>query len=776
MQNNHGFIAYPAKPDLIGNTIKEAIKLLKEVSAPIAYQSWEEVDIPGHFISTSILDSISGSTVFVADITRLNFNVTFEIGYAIGKCKRIILVHNNTLKNDFDIAKEVGIFDTIGYKPYANSHELKDYLLSIVDYKPLNISYPINTRSPIYLLLPRLKGDSIIHIISRVKKARLLFRSHDPEEKGRLSAPDAIQNICNSHGVVLPLLTTAHTDSNIHNLRASFVAGITKALDRELLLLQNTGDPVPIDYRDLVSEYSTNEHINNHINEFAPLVYSRLQSNIVITDASLSSTLENIHLGASIADNEMVEISSYFLETDEYRRTQRGEVQIICGRKGSGKTAVFAYLRNRLRLDRNNVVLDLRPEGYQLLKFKDLVLDLLQEGTKEHTITAFWEYLLLLEICHKLIESDKSLHIVDHRLYEPYNKLVQLYKSELEYQEADFAERMLLLISRISSDISAVTRDIPQKMRLATSELTEFLHKHDVHALRDTLLEYLKTKKSVWVLFDNLDKGWPPHGIKPDDLLTVRCLLDALSKLERIIRRQDVMFKGVIFIRNDVFDLLLDSIPDRGKLSRVMVDWSDPELLRELIRRRIAQYSIFKNVDFGDTWRGIFVSHINGEETSQYIIDRCLMRPRLLIEYVQHCISHAVNLGHKVVEESDILYAEEIYSTDTVLNIGYEIRDIDVVASDVLYEFTGSKAILSRKAIYDRIFKQIKDNSKVSTIFDLLLWYGFIGLQRNSNETSYIYTVKYDIKRLHALASQKSDDDNAFCINPAFWKGLEIVV
>src|SRR5208283_5763866 len=114
--------------------------------------------------------------------------------------------------------------------------------------------------------------------------------------------------------------------------------------------------------------------------------------------------LASINLGASNAENEMRDLGDYYLETDEYQRALRGEAQIIAGRKGSGKTALFVQLRDKLRRNKQTVVLDLKPEGFQLLKFKDVIMERLQQGMKEHTITAFWEYLLLLETCHKLLE------------------------------------------------------------------------------------------------------------------------------------------------------------------------------------------------------------------------------------------------------------------------------------------------------------------------------------------------------------------------------------
>ena len=48
------------------------------------------------------------------------------------------------------------------------------------------------------------------------------------------------------------------------------------------------------------------------------------------------------------------------------------DAPVIAGRKGSGKSALFFQVRNKLREDKRNVVLDLHPEGFQLRKLKGL--------------------------------------------------------------------------------------------------------------------------------------------------------------------------------------------------------------------------------------------------------------------------------------------------------------------------------------------------------------------------------------------------------------------
>jgi hypothetical protein len=55
-------------------------------------------------------------------------------------------------------------------------------------------------------------------------------------------------------------------------------------------------------------------------------------------------------------------------------------------------------LRDKIRSDRRNIVLDLKPEGYQLIRMKEDILEFLSEGARQHLIVAFWEYLIYLEI------------------------------------------------------------------------------------------------------------------------------------------------------------------------------------------------------------------------------------------------------------------------------------------------------------------------------------------------------------------------------------------
>lgn len=761
-----GFYAYASFPDEIGQTIEKAV-----CCSEVTVETWKALDIPGHFISERVLAGIDACDFLVADISVLNFNVTYEIGYAIGRCKRILLTKNKSIKDGYPTIREVGIFDTLGYKEYQNSNELSSFIDTAILTSPIKIPNKVNIKSPVYLLEGMHKTDLASRIVSRIKKARFLFRSFDPNEQPRLSANDAIEQVSQSYGVVVPLLSSNNVGSEIHNMRGAFIAGLADGMEKALCIIQNGDNPVPLDYRDFVcTSYHPND-INEHIAEFAAKVAESFQTNSDTRFVNEDTFLQSIDLGATSAENEMRNLERYYLKTDPFLKSLRGEANIIVGRKGSGKSAIFLQVRDRERNKKGNIVLDLKPDGYKLIKFKELILTYLEEGTFQHTIMAFWEYVLLLEICYKILEKDKEQHKRDHTLYEPYRMLADLYHADGYETEGDFSERMSSLMEKISSEYKVKHGD-KTNVRLTASNLTEMLYCHDVRDLTKQIIDYMKRKDMCWLLFDNIDKGWPTSGLEPEDLLIIRALIDASKKIERQFSKSDVVVNTIVFLRNDVYELLVRETSDRGKEASVLLDWTDPDLLRELVRLRIVSNDIKGDESFESLWPKICVSHYNGEDSSQYLIDRSLMRPRFLLNLISQCKSVAINLNHDRIQEEDIKKGLTAYSTDLLTDIGYEINDVENNIDDILYAFIGSKSVNTKEDVFMVLADYGVDALYFDRIFELLLWYGFIGLIMN-DEIKYIYDFNYSMKLMTGIIKKKGNIE--YQINPAFWPSLMIM-
>ncbi|HDL7565889.1 TPA: hypothetical protein PXO13_004124, partial [Yersinia enterocolitica] len=219
--------------------------------------------------------------------------------------------------------------------------------------------------------------------------------------------------------------------------------------------------------------------------------------------------------------------------------------------------------------------------------------------------------------------------------------------------EGDFLERMSVLMEKIYSEYEKLHKGELQ-VRLTSAQVTELIHKHNVKQLRNQLISYMDNKGSLWLLFDNIDNGWPTSGLEHGDLIIIRALIDATRKIEREFSRNNLNVKTAVFLRKDVYELLVRETSDRGKEASVLLDWTDPDLLRELIRLRIVVNGLDENIDFQTAWLKIFDSHYKGEETSQYLIDRSLMRPRFLLNLINHCKSFAINLNHETINSTDI--------------------------------------------------------------------------------------------------------------------------
>jgi hypothetical protein len=766
-----GFVAYASQPAWLGETIEAGLERYAQQRGKGKFASWAENDIAGRFLADPILERIEAGKCLVADISSLNFNVTYEIGYAIAKGKRVVLVRNRAHQADEAELRRVGIFDTLGFRSYENGDELAALLRNIQDFDGLPVPATVDPTTPVWMLQFPFNTEVQGRLIARLKKARLRFRSFDPSEQSRLAANDAIESVATAYGTVIPLATKDTVDARIHNLRAAFAAGLSHGLGKSTLLLQSGDDPVPLDYRDLVQHFRHAKQIDEYVAQLALDVTEKLQSVVPIVPER-GGLLFRLDMGSSTAENEFTHLGSYYLQTDEFRRALRGEVRIVTGRKGAGKTAVFAQVRDHVRSDRQNIVIDLKPEGYQLRKFKDQILDFLEEGTAEHTITAFWEYLLLLEIVYKVLEKDHALHLRDHRLLEPYQRLSAAYSSEEYVREGDFSERMLRLVD----SIAAVFKDKYKSqtdIRLNQRQVTELLYLHNLRELREALESYLQFKGEVWILFDNLDKGWSTHGVSDADLLMMRSLLDASRKLEQSFTAQDIDCHTIVFMRNDIYQLLIDHTSDRGKELRTSLDWSEPDLLRQLLKRRLL-YNELPDQPFEQLWRQISVPFVDGEESSQFLIDRSLMRPRFLLNALSHCRGFALNLEHERIEEEDIQRGISAYSTDLIYDIDLEIRDVLPFAEDVLYNFLGSPSNLSVERINQVLTEAGFDEKQREALFEIFLWYGVLGVMRDDGEAAYIYNVNYDVRRLKILIGRVESSADRIAINPAFWSGLEV--
>ena len=114
------FFGYPSEPRTSAETIATAVKALNE-GGTIHAVSWEDLRVPGRLLIEKVVGAIDASDASAFDITQLNHNVMFELGYAIGSGKAVWLLLDESNEAGARLWREIRILTTIEYSSYINS-------------------------------------------------------------------------------------------------------------------------------------------------------------------------------------------------------------------------------------------------------------------------------------------------------------------------------------------------------------------------------------------------------------------------------------------------------------------------------------------------------------------------------------------------------------------------------------------------------------------------------------------------------------------------------
>ena len=765
------FFIYPSTPPLLAQTVRDAVRSLQQYSAQDNWITWEDLPISGQIIFCQICKVMRSSRLVVANITTLNFNVLFEIGYALGLGKPVLPVRDTTYEKDKKLFDEIGVFDALGYSDFANSVDLAGIVRSRRGIQPVVQQTPDRNRAqPIFHLRAPVESNGSIRIFSELKKSSCPFRTFDPRETPRLSLHEAIKQVHSSTAVVAHLMDPERTGATAHNARCAFVCGLAMAAEKFVLMLQEGGVSHPIDYRDVVVPYEDTSVIPIAISKIVRATAELVYNAPIISTKRDEKLLEHLDLGDVAAENEIQALSSlYFIKTPQFIQARQGHARLVIGRKGAGKTALFYGLRKAVSGGRGKIILDLKPEGHQFVKLREVVLARLSEGVQQHTLTAFWQYLLVLEVARKVIEREALTAWRDPEALQDFNELKRQYEAHAaDGMEGDFSERLMALVNRLVDSVAGK----PDESLTATS-LTAMIYKGDISVLTEIVIKRQAASGDLWVLFDNIDKGFPTHGLTKEDVLIVRGLLDASRKLQRELQKNKVDCNSVVFIRRDVYDLLVENTPDRGKESHVDLDWSDEELMKELILRRIQASAPEMKGSFADVWNRLFDPHVGGESSFRYILHRTLLRPRDLLNFVRKAVQVAASRARDRVREEDICIAEGEYSEDMFNELKYELRDIYPQYSEMLPGFLGGEMVLSREDLYLLAMSASIPENRWPDVVEALLWFCFLGVRQESDDV-YAYQIGYSHDRLAALLRSIGNSEKRFIVHPAFRKALRM--
>ena len=109
------------------------------------------------------------------------------------------------------------------------------------------------------------------------------------------------------------------------------------------MLLQDSEEPVPLDYRDLVKWVPDPDTISAAVGELALELWDFHQSKGTKSQTkSADSLISKVDFGRSIAENEGKKLNDYYLETADFKRALEGDFQVVCWEKGRGENCFFS--------------------------------------------------------------------------------------------------------------------------------------------------------------------------------------------------------------------------------------------------------------------------------------------------------------------------------------------------------------------------------------------------------------------------------------------------
>ena len=311
-----------------------------------------------------------------------------------------------------------------------------------------------------------------------------------------------------------------------------------------------------------------------------------------------SEVLEASTFGQRVAEQETRALRSYFVETVAWKSIYAGDVDVVYGPKGAGKSALYSLLRDREDgLRERGVVLVSAENPTGAPVFRDLVADPPASATEFRDL---WKLYILSLIARSLRERQAS--------NEPARKLIRMMeRAGLIPREASLRGLLRSVVDYIANVRSAEAVEAGVKLdptaaqpmlRITFSEPTPgdrrlgHMSADELLTLADEALSELDL--TAWLLFDRLDVAFSESAELEANALSAlfRVYLD-IQHLQRLSLK--------IFLRNDIWQRVTRSgFPEASHITRSFsIVWNKDSLLNLVVRRLLRNEAIrsFYHVD-----------------------------------------------------------------------------------------------------------------------------------------------------------------------------------
>lgn len=490
--------------------------------------------------------------------------------------------------------------------------------------------------------------------------------------------------------------------------------------------------------------------------------------------------LRELNIGHGVAEQETENLASYFIKTDQWNKVVRGDIDIVYGQKGAGKSALFSYLCDKEYdlIDDNVLIIpacNMRGES---------IFSVLKEiCPSENSFIYLWKLYVLVLIASKMrefkISNEKSLKlqtVLEEANLLPkigtikniFSSVKSLISNKLFRKTTETTLRIELnedgmpAISRSSKyDNSAEEKTIPVSdlLEIANSALQE----SDIFA---------------WVIFDRLDVAFSETEQLEENALRAlfRVYLDLLAYSN---------IKLKIFVRDDIWDRIVKKGFREAShiVKKTTIFWDSEGLLKLLFSRIlnnenfVEAYKLTKEnvLSSSELQREIFyriapdkVSTGKNPETFDWIVSRIadgkkISTPRDIVCFFNELKQKQIEVVEKGGPEppSEKLFDRQIFKKalkavsetryhQTLLAENPDLRQV----IEALREKKAEQNINSLAQIWDRLI----ETDKVQFFADRLCDVGFF--EKRTSGSSITYWVPFLYRdALHMVQGKSFSED-----------------
>lgn len=445
-------------------------------------------------------------------------------------------------------------------------------------------------------------------------------------------------------------------------------------------------------------------------------------------------------LGDLDAETDRELLSKCFIDNGELKLLMdvtRPE-SIVVGRTGAGKSALLIQIEERAqnfkKLDPNDISIRFLEHSDVIQFFESIGvnLDLFYKLLWRHIITVE-----LLKIRYKLTSEQEGKGLLS-RLQElvdrdPTKKQALAYFKEWgERFWLDTEEQLREVVSKVSKDLkvgvgaelNGVDVNLNGAKSLTEERKIQIVNKANrvvsqiqiskLSKILDLLEEkvFIDGQKQYYLLIDKLDEDWAETNTR---YRFIRALIEEIKTFRKIKN-----IKIIIALRKDLLSIVFDKTRGSGFQEDKYESYFLPliwerEGLRLVIEKRINE--VYKrqytkgDIHFDD----VFPSPRKGGITAiDYMLDRTLLRPRDILQFVNECFTSAINsprISWKAISSAESLYSQKrlksLYEEWSGL---YPALRITV---EILREkskiFTRSSIIETKNSIVDQLIEYPND-------------------------------------------------------------------